>query len=164
MSKWFGDEMDRSSSLGSVTMPKTRIFHGVLAAVIIMLSACGAVPTPQKPNQQNIEQELTSTPYSTSTPQATRNFFQNLPTPELTVQSPLPVQTFGDTKSSDATGTVVVEDSLASVRLSIKLQDTTSKKSLQQIQVQFISDGKEFLLVALDPAGQYLPAVKSGTY
>jgi hypothetical protein len=145
-------------------MHKNRVLQTMIAIVLSITLACVAIPTPPKPTQLPTVQQPTLTLYSTSTSEPTKNFLQNLPTPEATVSLPLSAHTFADTKLTDISGNVVIEDSLASVRLNINLQDITTKKPLDHMQVQFISDENEFLLVAFDSTGNYLPAVKTDTF
>jgi hypothetical protein len=140
-------------------MLKRRIYQGILAFLVCLTLACEtlSIPLQKTPTLQN-----TPTLYSTSTYQSTPAFPLNAPTPISTVQKPLLKPTFGDTKLSDANGTVVLEDSLAHMKLNIHIQDNSTNKPLQNIEVQYISDGKEFLLVAIDPSGKYLSFIKSG--
>lgn len=133
-----------------------RIF---LAAALASALACGMFPSPTPaPNQVAI-----SPGYYTSTPQVIRPFV-NVPTPVLTAESPSRVSIFGDSKVSDTQGSVKFEDSLARRHIHITVQSAQPVSSVALIDIQFISDGHDYLVAALDPAGKYAPQLISGTY
>jgi hypothetical protein len=74
------------------------------------------------------------------------------------------VPLFGDSKLSDAQGSVNFEDPLARKHVHLTLQSTRSTDPIAQIELQFISDGHEYLIAALDPTEKFAPQLISGTY
>jgi hypothetical protein len=137
--------------------------------VVLGLSACQLQQAPQTPNQTPISEQPSPTstyiptPYVTSTPHPTYVLPTSLPTPLASVKLNSPQNTFSDTKLSNTQGQVLIQDSLLQVRVSIQTQDATTKKPLNNIRVQFLSSGSNYLIIATDPAGKYSPVVKTGT-
>jgi hypothetical protein len=151
-------------------MHKKRIVPGILATLMSISLACGIISLPSQTATSSFQTTQTSylqdipTIYSTSTFQQTLALPQNLPTPFATVLIPTPEQEFGDSKISDNNGTVVFKDSFAHVNMNVQVQNSVTKDPIQQIEVQVIANGDNYLIVALDPAGKYLPAVNSGSF
>jgi len=151
-------------------MHKQKILPGILATVIYITIACGTISLPPQTETSSFQNTprsyLQDTPtfYSTSTFQQTPAIPQHLPTPFATALTPSPEQEFGDSKISDNNGTVVFRDSFAHVNMNVQVQDSVTKDPIQQIEVQVIANGDNYLIVAFDPSGKYLPSVKSGLF
>ena len=128
-----------------------KLLRTVAALIVAFAFACGLIPNSLS----------TKSPTPTELSQFDSIFPPDAPTPISTVLPSLPPLTFSDMKVTNSDGKVVFEDNISSVNLNVQVWDTNTNSPIEGIQIQVLSDGNEFLIIALDPNREYLPSVES---
>jgi hypothetical protein len=143
-------------------MDKHRLIQTLIAAVLCGALACRIssitiiFPTP-------ITDSLIFTPTTqTITPHPNIAFPSTIPTPFATAWLQSPPKTISDVKSTNSDGVVLMQDALASVNLEIQLIEANSSKPIKNVKVHYVSNGNEYLAIAIDPNSKFLPEVKTG--
>jgi hypothetical protein len=100
--------------------------------------------------------------YQTSTPVPGPDFTEFLPTPLIT-SIPNTAVTFSDVKNVDHEGQAFIQDSLARINLTVEIVDQATQQPIPTAQVQYISDGSSYVVIALDTEKKHFPSGLSGS-
>lgn len=106
-------------------------------------------------NSTNDENEVTT---SLKTPTPTQETKQN------SLQSVPPEQTISASTTTNDVGVATFEDSISDNDLSVEFQDKKTRNGISGMEVWFISNGPNVLVIASDPSGEYATSVKELSY
>jgi hypothetical protein len=152
-----------------------RKIWSMVSGLLIFSLSCGLLTNLRSPQ---IQETPTSQPSFTPSPLPTPTTEQYITsTPPLPPSSPFaeltpvasgeidaPIDSLIDSKITDNDGRTMIEDANAGVRIQIKVQDAGNERALPKIQVYWSSYNGKFVVVAVDPEGNYLPIAQRGSY
>ena len=83
---------------------------------------------------------------------------------QQTFPTVLPDQTKSDSMITNQSGVATFEDPISGYKLNVEFKDKNTRNSLSDIEVWFISNGPQVLVITNDPFGEYAPVVKELSY
>ncbi len=144
----------------------------LLTALIVSSLSCNFLTPPQpsfgRPTSTAPQPHFESPPstpsqhYPTSTPPALPPGPVTSVTPLASGQISAHAGALVDTKPTDVDGHATIEDAHAGVLVRVRVEDAQDRRPLPHVLVHWMSYAGQFVIIAVDPQGAYLPATQSG--